>query len=222
MILPSPSDAAAILDDRQTLRREMRTRRRALTDTEREAAATALARVISRRGLLQPGRRVAVYLTHRSEMDLSRVIAMARQRKCKLYLPAIIHAGKGSMEFVRFGRDQPLRRNHFGILEPALQATARIAPMKLDLVLLPLVAVDACGWRLGSGAGFYDRRLSHLRHGRRWRRPKLIGIAYDFQRVPAIEQQWWDVPLDAVVTDRDFYPSRLHRSFEPGRAFEPA
>lgn len=78
---------------------------------------------------------------------------------------------------------------------------------RLDVILLPLVAVDARGWRLGSGAGFYDRSLAHLRYGRRWRRPRLIGVAYEFQRVAQLEPQPWDVPLDAVVTERGFYPT---------------
>lgn len=82
------------------------------------------------------------------------------------------------------------------------RATAsRIAARHLDLIFLPLVAFDAAGWRLGSGAGFYDRSLSHLGIGRVWRRPKLIGIGYEFQRVERLEPRPWDIPMDGVVTD---------------------
>jgi 5-formyltetrahydrofolate cyclo-ligase len=93
-----------------------------------------------------------------------------------------------------------LVRNRFGIPEPVCGQA--MASRWLDLVFVPLVAFDATGTRLGLGAGFYDRALAwrHLR--RSWRGPRLIGLAYSFQQVPAIAQQPHDVHLDAVVTDR--------------------
>lgn len=110
------------------------------------------------------------------------------------------------MRFVRFETDGDLHRNRFGILEPDHRYGDRASVRSLDVVLLPLVAVDRRGWRIGSGAGFYDRALQHLRADRRWRRPKLIGIAYDFQIVERIDAQPWDVPLDAIVTEHGFHP----------------
>jgi 5-formyltetrahydrofolate cyclo-ligase len=184
----------------------MRARRRRLTSVEQAAAASGIARVIGRSRLLRPGCRVAVYHSHRREADLTAVIALARRLGCVLYLPAITHRRNNRMDFVRADANTPLRLNSFGILEPARESARRIPVRELDLILLPLVAVDERGWRLGSGVGFYDRRLHHLQAGRHWRRPKLIGIAYEFQRVPRLEAQPWDVPLDAVVTERHFYP----------------
>jgi 5-formyltetrahydrofolate cyclo-ligase len=190
--------------DRAQLRREMRARRRRLSVAEQTAATSAIARVVARSRLLRPGRRVAVYFKQGSEADLAAVIALARRARCVLYLPVITQRRHSRMEFMRFDARTSLRANSFGILEP--HGDERIPVRRLDLVLMPLVAVDERGWRLGSGAGFYDRRLQHLRAGRQWRRPKLIGIAYEFQRVPRLEAQPWDVPLDAVITER-----RMHR-----------
>lgn len=192
--------------DRNELRREMRTRRRRVTDAQQSAVAIGLARMMARLRLLRPGRRIAVYFSQGREADLSSVIALARLRGCRVYLPAITHRRHSRMDFVRFDADAPLRPNVFGIFEPDLQPAQRIAVRQLDLILVPLVAVDSHGARLGSGAGFYDRRLHHLRGQRRWRRPKLIGVAYEFQRVPRLDVQPWDVPLDAVITDRGYYP----------------
>ncbi len=215
----SPGTATPARRDssRDELRREMRKRRRALTDAQRALVARAIARIITRLRILRPGTHIAVYLAYRGEADLAPVIALARRRGCRLYLPTIASIDKGSMRFVRFETARPLRRNRFGILEPDPRTSPAVETRRLDVVFLPLVAVDARGWRLGSGAGFYDRRLSHLRADRRWRRPKLIGIAYDFQRVPAIEPQPWDVPLDALVTERAFYPSHRTHRHDPQR-----
>jgi 5-formyltetrahydrofolate cyclo-ligase len=111
------------------------------------------------------------------------------------------------MEFRLCTSATALRPNRYGIAEPERTAP-RIAVRQLDAILLPLVGVDAHGTRLGSGAGFYDRCLHHLRAGRRWRRPRLIGVAYEFQRVAALTAGAWDVPLDALLTEKDLHPFR--------------
>ena len=171
-----------------------------------QAAAASFARVATRVHLLRPGRRIAVYLRHGSEADPSALITLARQRHCKVYVPVIRNYRRREMVFVRYDDAAPLRRNRFGIFEPTQGVTRRSAVGGLDLVFLPLLAVDPHGSRLGSGLGFYDRALHHLRTGRGWRRPALIGVAYEFQRVDHLEPERWDIPLDALITERDFYP----------------
>jgi 5-formyltetrahydrofolate cyclo-ligase len=183
----------------------MRARRRQVTGVERRKAARAFAILLQRVHRLRAGMRLALYIAHGHEADLSIVLQVARQRRCVIYLPIISHYRTHRMEFVLF-RGEPLRVNRFGIPEPERSMRERATPRQLDLILLPLVAVDTHGWRLGSGAGYYDRRLAHLKPVRRWRRPRLIGVCYEFQRVAALDHEPWDVPVDAVLTER-----ALHR-----------
>lgn len=185
-------------DSRRRLRREMRLRRRQLSSSERSAAARQFARHAT--SLLRPGKRIALYLPHDGEADPGMIIRRARRHGCLLYLPFITNYRRGRMRFVRFDEDTRLQANRYGILEPVATLAPAIAAHLLDLVVLPLVAFDDRGWRLGSGAGFYDRQLHHLRRQRRWRHPRLIGLAYEFQRVEQLEAAPWDVPLDAVLT----------------------
>ena len=72
----------------------------------------------------------------------------------------------------------------------------------MRFVLLPLLGFDHQGFRLGQGGGYYDRALASLR----FRRPLLVGLAYDCQRVEVVPREAWDQPLDAVVT-----PTRIYR-----------
>ena len=72
---------------------------------------------------------------------------------------------------------------------------------RLDVVLVPLVAFDRRGTRLGHGAGYYDAAFA-FRHRSRRTRPVLVGLAHAFQEVDHIDEREWDVPLDVVVTDR--------------------
>jgi 5-formyltetrahydrofolate cyclo-ligase len=113
------------------------------------------------------------------------------------------------MRFVRYEVDSAMRVNRYGIAEPEHRHAEIIPPRRLDVVLMPLVGFDAQGARLGSGAGFYDRSLHHLREGRRWRKPKLIGVAYECQRVARLQPDRWDVPLDGILTERGL--TRLRR-----------
>jgi 5-formyltetrahydrofolate cyclo-ligase len=189
----------------------MRAARRRVTPKQRAQAARQFARIVSRAHLLRPGMRVAIYQAYGHEADASQVIALAHARQCEVYLPVITHFRHSRMEFLRFAPDEKLAVNKFGIPEPDPESATRIPARHLDLILLPLVAFDVHGWRLGSGAGFYDRRLSHLRVGRRWRRPKLVGLAYEFQKVDRLEPHRWDIPLDAIVTDRQLHPVRQQR-----------
>ena len=195
---------AAPPSDRSLLRTELRARRRALSAYERASASRQFARILRRSKLLRPGKHIAVYAAHDCEADPSAIVRLARRNRCELYLPAIANYRRRRMEFRSYAFDTRLRRNRYGIAEPGRSAP-RIAVRHLDLVLLPLVAVDPSGTRLGTGAGFYDRCLQHLRAGRRWRRPKLIGLGYEFQRVAGLAARTWDVPLDALLTEKDLY-----------------
>lgn len=190
--------------EREQLRREMRARRRALSDDELRRAASRFARVADHFRLLRPGRHIAAYFRHGHEADLTRLIASARRRGCVIYLPVITDYRRNRMQFHRYHIGATLTPNRYGIPEP--KPGGEVAPVRrLDLVFAPLVAFDHRGARLGSGAGYYDRSLQHLRAGRRWRRPRLIGVGYEFQRVEQLGQAPWDVPLDAVLTDKHLY-----------------
>jgi 5-formyltetrahydrofolate cyclo-ligase len=190
------------------MRRAIRRRRRALAPAARAQAARSMRRIAAESHLLRPTQRVAAYVAFDGEADASGIVALARARGCELFLPVVTSRRRFEMRFVSCSVAARLQRNAFGILEPANNRWQSIAPLHLDLIFIPLVAFDDGGWRLGSGAGFYDRCLRHLHAERRWRRPKLIGVGYEFQRVTCLRPQRWDIPLDGVITERCL--RRLH------------
>lgn len=93
----------------------------------------------------------------------------------------------------------PIRINRFGIPEPA--TSERLSARWLQLVLMPLVAWDLNGTRLGMGGGYYDRALAWRRLRVRWRGPLLVGIAHSTQQVDLIPALAHDIRLDAVITE---------------------
>jgi 5-formyltetrahydrofolate cyclo-ligase len=90
----------------------------------------------------------------------------------------------------------------WGVLQPPASADA-LAP---DTVLVPLVAADRRGSRIGHGKGHYDRALSHLREGGR---VFAIGLAWEHQiRDEPLEPDHWDIPLDAIATPAEWIPCK--------------
>jgi 5-formyltetrahydrofolate cyclo-ligase len=164
----------------------------------RAACANALARRLVGCVRLRRSQRIGCYLAQDGELDLAPLMKRLRNIGKQLYLPVL----RGPrLWFMPLDSRTRLVRNRFGILEPDAPASARCLPQALDLVLAPLVAFDNSGRRLGMGGGYYDRTFAYLLNRRYWRRPLLIGIAYDLQRVPALVARRWDVPLDGIATE---------------------
>jgi len=185
-------------NERKSIRRLVRERRRQLDTAERRDAALRLRNHLLALPRFRRARNIAAYHAVDGEMPLDPVIESAWSLGIPVYLPCLRGV---RMEFRRYTADTTLINNRFGIPEPANRPGARINARFLDLVLAPLVAFDAHGNRLGTGGGFYDRTFAFLRHRHAWRRPSLFGVAYEFQQVPRLHAALWDVPLHGVVTD---------------------
>lgn len=176
----------------------MRRRRRGLNKTQQRQAAYNLSRVVCRHPALWRTRHIACYLPFDGEIDTAPIIAELLRRKKKVYLPVL--DGK-RLRFARYRRSSTMHRNRFNISEPSADGE-QLKPWALQLVMLPLVAFDAEGRRLGMGAGFYDRTLAFIRYLPKLRRPLLMGLAHDLQQAEALASEEWDIDLDWVVTDR--------------------
>jgi len=176
----------------------MRQRRNNLPATLRQSTADAIARRVGRI-LLKRGQRIAVYAAIDGEVSLQPLARDAERRGCKIYVPRITDMRRRTMDFVATSARTKLK--------PPKQDRRSINPRQLDLVLVPLVAFDDAGWRLGFGAGFYDRKFA-FKHTRFKRKPLLIGIGFDFQRTVRQPPSPWDVLLDVVITERAVYRCR--------------
>jgi 5-formyltetrahydrofolate cyclo-ligase len=197
--------SASALDVKTELRRRLREQRCALTPDARRLAAEQLAANLVNTRAFRAGRRVACYLPNDGEIDTGRVIEHIRRLHKHCYLPVLSRLSHDRLWFAPANFGAELVVNRHGILEPVAPTRALVRAQDLDLVLLPLVGFDETGHRLGMGGGYYDRSLTFLHHRRYWRKPHVIGLAYDFQKVTALPRDAWDVPLDTIVTDRAVY-----------------
>lgn len=189
-------------EERSALRRRLRATRRALDPGLRRAAAEAVAANLGTLGLPRPRSRVAFYLPIDGELDPGPAMQRAMAHGCEVFVPVITRFRARHMRFVPWTPALATRPNRWGIREPE---GAGIDGRWLDLVVMSCVAFDASGTRLGLGGGFYDRHFAWLAGRSAWRRPRLIGLAYDFQKVERLQRAPWDVPLWGIVTERGVY-----------------
>lgn len=190
---------------RATLRKTMRQARRALPDAERRRAAESLCRVLLKRPELRKARRIALYLANDGELDPAPLARALWRLGKRLYLPVLHPYAEGRLWFAEYRPDSRMRRNRYGIPEPDLRHAGQLKAQALDVVLTPLVAFDTDGNRLGMGGGYYDRTFAFTQRQGAGRRPLMIGVAHEFQRVERLPAQCWDVRLRAIAT-----PTRLY------------
>ncbi len=188
--------------DKQTLRQQLRERRRQLGAAEQREASLRLDVQLRQQPAFANARHIAFYLANDGEISPRPSLRrLARQyRQC--YLPCL---NGQALLFRRYRPGQTLQRNRYGIPEPSNRRGNQRPVEALDIILLPLVGFDRSGNRLGMGGGFYDRSLAQLKQRPRQHRPLLIGLAHECQRVNQLPVQSWDIPLDGIATDRGVY-----------------
>lgn len=186
---------------RAELRALMRARRAATSAAERAAAGDAIVAQLGALPDVASARRIAGYGAVGGEMPLSPLAASCLARGQTWYLPTLVGDG-GLMRFAPWHPASPMAPNRYAIPEPVVPASQLVDGPDLDMVLVPLVAFDRAGRRLGSGGGFYDRTFSFLMDSPRPGRPLLVGIGWSFQEA-AIEPEPWDVAVDWVATETE-------------------
>ena len=181
-----------------TLRKQLRAKRRALLEPDHRQRSLAAAKAVARLPSFRAGRRVALYLPFDGELDTAALITAAWRRGVHVFVPVISDRRHCRLRFYPLtGATIP---GEFGISVPRLCA-GPISPQWLDLIVIPLVGVDAKGRRLGMGGGYYDRALEFRRRRRYWKGPHLVGLAFDCQRTDAKFAEAWDLRLDSLATE---------------------
>ncbi|MFV0458581.1 MAG: 5-formyltetrahydrofolate cyclo-ligase [Actinomycetales bacterium] len=200
----------SIADDKAELRARVRTSRRLRTESDGRRDAEGLLQIGSSRPELAQARELTAYVALTGEPDVGPLCEQLRASGTKIWLPVVTHADDTPMltwadaaEGVAPGARTPTGAV---LLEPVGERHDRITP---DVVLVPGLAVDLTGARLGQGAGYYDRTVERSRwsHGRPGiDRPWLVAVLHDDEVLPQVPAEDHDVRADAICT-----PSRWIR-----------
>ncbi|WP_455217270.1 5-formyltetrahydrofolate cyclo-ligase [Kaarinaea lacus] len=189
------------MTDLSVLRQNLRSKRRSLNEEERVQKSQSAVQKLVRHRMFLSARHIACYLPNDGELDLTYLISQAWVMGKSVYLPVLSIHHRNHLHFISYKAGDELVPNRFGIPEPLLRSHNMIDARRLDLVVMPLVGFDSTGNRLGMGGGFYDRSFAFLRRRQKWRKPNLVGAAYDCQEVEQLSSNTWDVPLTGVMTE---------------------
>lgn len=210
----SPNITANILNTNEYSQKELRqlyrNKRSALTSKQQATGAQAALTQAIKHKLFLNCERVAIYLTNEGELDTRPLIEYLWENGINVYLPVLHPFSKGYLLFLNYNTFTPMKKNVYGILEPALDITKLCPIEQLDMIITPLVAFDDKGNRMGMGGGFYDRTLKNVGQSnnlanKNAKQIKLVGLAHDEQQTEQLPTQVWDIPLPQILTPTTLY-----------------
>lgn len=199
------SDSVSVMSDKSKLRRQLQELRQKISIQAQRQASQELCDILCKHPAFLSADSIAGYVAINGEIDPQPLLQRAEHLGKHIYLPVLI---ADRMVFVRHHPGASgLSRNRFGIPEPAYDKELELKPSAINLVLVPLLAFDSEGRRLGMGGGFYDRTFSFKGKRSPATRPLMLGLAHACQQVKRIPVDHWDIPLAGVATDRALIPA---------------
>lgn len=182
------------MQNRQDIRKKMRVLRSQLSPIVQQKASKSICNYLQNLPDFLEAKTIAFYWAVNQEIDLFPLIQQALDMGKYCFLPVCVN---NQLNFSQYEKNTSLQKNRFAIPEPTKAKS--ITPQELDLVLVPLLAFDFFGNRLGTGMGFYDRSFAFLNSQPKIK-PKLLGVGYGFQEVERLQTEAWDVRLDGMVS----------------------
>jgi len=183
-----------LIQDKRTLRSAMLAWRAGLDEAERRAAADGLLATLRREKPIATPAVVSGFWPIKEEIDIRPLMVDLLNQGCQLALPVV--QGKGlPLVFRAWRPGDALEAGVFGTLQPSVRREV----VEPDALIVPLLACDDDGWRLGYGGGFYDRTLAGLRAKKT---VTAVGVGFNDQLVPEVPHGPSDQRLDWLLTDK--------------------
>lgn len=182
-----------LMTEKRKLREAMQQKRMALPHASMARASESVARHFADHPILAFAPSFAGYKAMRGELDVKDIFTMMARFSKQTALPRITE--QKTLQFRAWKLGDPLVRHANGVEEPAAEAPALVPA----IVLVPLLAFDGDGYRLGYGGGYYDRTMEAMR---KFETPPLFfGVAYSMQEVEQVPTGAHDAPLDGILTE---------------------
>jgi 5-formyltetrahydrofolate cyclo-ligase len=185
-------------DEKDRLRRELLARRREMGEEEVDAKSRAVQARVEGLVWQRGAKTVMSYVSVRNEVRTQGLIASLLRDGIVVAVPLCLPETLDLLPCRIDSLEDDLEKGHLGIPEPKPARRIPLPLGELDVVLVPGVAFDRCGYRLGHGCGYYDRFLAGLAPGV----PK-VGLAYDWQVVEKLPREVLDVPVDFIATEKE-------------------
>ncbi|CAL4323412.1 5-formyltetrahydrofolate cyclo-ligase [Buchnera aphidicola (Mindarus abietinus)] len=178
----------------------MRIKRKELSESKKNNAAIKVANLAYNLKKIKDAKNIALFSSFDGEINTFPLINLLWKKDARVFLPKIDSFSKKTVFFLEYKKNTILKLNKFNILEPIKKNKKKFFIHELEIIIVPLVAFNFEGYRLGMGCGFYDFLLRDSK-----KKIIPIGIAYDFQLVKDIKINPWDVPLPYIITPKKIW-----------------
>lgn len=186
---------------KDNIRKRIKRHRQSLSLEHQKRLSQEVCKAILTLDEFKTAKKIGLYQAFQGEVDLNLLWDMALKAHKLCYFP-ILKANK-TLGFFPANKKTPFVYNKYHILEPTGLTKDEEEPLHhIDLMILPLVAFDSFGHRVGMGAGYYDKTLAQ--NGPQF----MAGAAYEFQKIDSIRPDAWDIPLSFVITEKNIYRSK--------------
>ncbi len=182
------------MSEKSQLRRSLLKQRQSIPLEEWREKSDRLTFHLQSSPLLTQSRTILAYFSFRQEPDLSPLFTDSKHR---WGFPRCVDK---SLIWHTWEPGEPLSKGAYGIFEPQPDSPI-LEPNEVDAILVPAVACDRQGYRLGYGGGFYDRLLSSPH----WASKPTVGIVFEFAYLPQLPVDPWDKPLHSICTENRFH-----------------
>ena len=179
-------------NDKKQLRQRLLKQRQAMTKDDGREKSDRVCTQLQSSPLLTQAKTILAYFSFRQEPDLNPLFTDTQ------YCWGFPRCVGKSLLWHSWKSGEALKAGAYGIFEPDANSPT-LEPNDVDLILVPAVACDRRGYRLGYGGGFYDRLLSAAE----WTSKPTIGIVFDFAFLPQLPIDGWDQPLNGVCTETE-------------------
>lgn len=185
--------------NKYVLRRSLLQKRVSLSKKQWQTKSDRLGKQLQSLPIYINAKTILAYFSFRQEPDLSPLFTNSNSE----YRWGFSRCVGNTLSWHLWHPQEKLVKNQFGILEP-LSTAPTISAQDVDLILVPGVACDRQGYRLGYGGGFYDRMLSSLL----WENIPTVGVTFDFAYLPTLPVDPWDIKLQHICTEKGIYSSQ--------------
>ena len=191
----------ASFQDKKILRKEVLEKRNNLDFNKKEEMDKEILKKFYETQYYKKAKKIFIYISYSSEINTKEIINKALKDNKKIYIPRTEFKTR-HMDAVEITSLDNLVESTYGILEPSKEAPY-IEPNELDLIVVPGVAFDRNGGRMGYGAGFYDRYFKKIKKENIKKIVKL-ALAYELQIHDEVPMNDQDVPVDYIITENEF------------------
>jgi 5-formyltetrahydrofolate cyclo-ligase len=188
---------ALIKEEKKLIRKSILEKRNSLSAQEIKQSEMLIMNNLMKLNQFIQSQNIFCYLSFRSEVPTKGIIEYCQQQGKKVYIPVCVNETK-EMIISKYDSDIELAASNYGVLEPTSE-TIKIADRSiLDTAIMPGAVFDERGYRIGYGAGYYDKFFAHTN-----KQIFKIALAFSFQIVENVPKDDFDIPVDCIVTEKE-------------------